>query len=130
MVSFCLLIVDPPVAKLAPCLKFDPSEFRYALKYGNPTRSAIRPNENINQKLKLWKALFCSENLFFTYEINGETTIRVSSGGSVEETLTVRSSDGLESGGDSSSVGVRISEVVNRRKSTRTLNWSSCCHCY
>lgn len=33
-------MVDPPVAKFAPCLKFDPNEFKYALKYGNPTRSA------------------------------------------------------------------------------------------
>lgn len=120
-------MVEPPVAKFAPCLKFEPNEFKYALKYGRPTRSAADHEINIKKLLRslnqrlVFKALFFTANVF-TYEINGETTIRVSSGGFVEETLTVWSPDGLESGGDSSGVGIRISEVVNRRKTTRWLN--------
>jgi hypothetical protein len=35
-------MVDPPVAKFAPCLKFVPIEFRYALKYGNLRRLAAK----------------------------------------------------------------------------------------
>ena len=35
-------MVDPPVAKLAPCRKFVPSEFKYELKYGNFTLSAAK----------------------------------------------------------------------------------------
>lgn len=54
----------------------------------------------------------------FTYEINGKTAIGISSGGFVEETFTVRSSNRFKGGGYASGVGIRISEVVNRREST------------
>lgn len=40
-------MVEPPVAKFAPCLKFDPNEFKYALKYGNPRRSAANHSSRI-----------------------------------------------------------------------------------
>lgn len=115
--------MEPPVAKFAPCLKFDPNEFRYALRYGKPTRSAAKPrtiNQNFLRTSKFLKLSFSLQT--FTYEINGETAIGVSPGGSVEETLTIRSSNGLESGRDSSGIGIRVSEVVKSRKITRGLN--------
>jgi hypothetical protein len=31
-----ILIVDPAVAKFAPCVKFDPRELRYGLRLGSP----------------------------------------------------------------------------------------------
>lgn len=34
--------MDPAVAKLAPCVKLDPTESRYALKYGSPKLPAIK----------------------------------------------------------------------------------------
>lgn len=35
-------MVDPLAAKFAPWLKFDPTESRYALKYGSPNLSAAQ----------------------------------------------------------------------------------------
>lgn len=50
MVSFCLLMVDPPVAKFAPWRKFAPSESRYALKYGSPKCSAATKSNLLHKE--------------------------------------------------------------------------------
>lgn len=46
-------MVEPAVAKLAPWLKFEPSESRKALRFGNPKLSAGKLNTTQQKSLDL-----------------------------------------------------------------------------
>lgn len=45
MVMFGGLMVDPAVAKFAPWLKFDPTESKKALRWGNLKLSALKQKQ-------------------------------------------------------------------------------------
>ena len=127
IVSLGFPMVDPPVAKLAPCRKFVPSEFKYAPKYGNFTLSAAK-----------WTKFCKSSFIFFkdntekskkrrkrreikidTNEVYDKTTIRISTSWLVKEPLSVWNSNWLKCSWNATSIRIWVPKIVNCRELTR-----------